>query len=139
MLNAEDLKIAYYAFLDEFGLNPMDVTVVSGGSLVMRGMRKETRDIDVDVSGCVMDWFHSNPSVEQSTFIRQDGTAVMVLTHKKHPLVDIHRQMRGGTRELVEGVCIQSLEDCLKLKKMLDPAKHQTDIDAIELVLGLTV
>lgn len=134
MLDKSMLKLAYNAFLDEFGLVPSDVLVGAGGALIMHGLRATTQDIDVEVDKGIFNSFVSFDEFSESEFVRPDGTSVRVLTHPEHPLVDVH--IRGDASScIVNGVCVYTPLACLEFKEMLNRPKDQEDIIKLKIMI----
>ena len=93
--------------------------ILSGGSMVLHGLREETQDIDI----CVTE-----------TLAREMGL------HKKKPNdkgyyelgdMDVMIGFNRFNSELVDGYLCQRLEDILEFKRRRNLPKDQQDIDRI--------
>lgn len=114
-------------------IDPMDMPVGAGGSLLMNRMRTLTDDIDTSVTQETYDkiknslksWLyyedHNHPS----------GKLVLAIGP-----FDIHLDVVDKDRiEMIEGVACQCLEDVLELKLRLNREKDKADIENIRKVL----
>ena len=107
--------------LEEFGFPKSEYMILSGGSLLIRGLREETADFDL----CVSEKLADNLAMEDCP---TDEYGMYV------PFEDV--QMKGGMEErnydVIDGFCCQTLEDILALKKRLMRPKDLPDIERIE-------
>lgn len=125
-MNREELKRNYLLFLERENLTPDQVLVGAGGAMVMHGLRKETEDIDVEVSPKNFERFTGLPSH------RFGETLVLEC---QDLLVDIHSSsdMSGV---LVDGVYVYGIERLLAFKMSLNRVKDQKDIATLRSVLS---
>ena len=95
--------------------------ILSGGSLVMNGLREETQDVDICVSEALANKLglsNKEPN-EKGYYELPDGMDVMVGMNKINC-------------ELVDGYLCQRLDDILRFKKSRNLPKDQQDIERIE-------
>ena len=107
--------------LEAFGFPKTEYMILSGGSLLLRGLREETADFDLCATETLMN------SLDLSDCPRDEVGCYV-------PFEDV--QLKGGmeTRnyDVVDGYCCQTLEDILALKRRLNRPKDQRDIAVIE-------
>ena len=107
--------------LKEFGFPKTEYMILSGGSLLLRGLREETADFDLCVSQKLMQTLdlENCPKDEVGCYV---------------PFEDV--QLKGGMEErnydVVDGFRCQTLEDILALKRRLMRPKDIRDIERIE-------
>ena len=107
--------------LESFGFPKSEYIVLSGGSLLLRGLREETADIDLSVSERLaeeLDLEHCEKD-ELGCYVPFEDVQVKV-------------DMADRSFDVVEGYCCQTLEDILKLKRRLMRPKDIKDIERIE-------
>lgn len=104
--------------LERMKLNPNDFVILAGGSLLLRGLREETEDMDL---ACTFDLYMDfawdkievNPDV----------------------MVEVSGNIGGYAYDILEGYKCQSLESILEMKKRLNRPKDHEDIRKIEEIL----
>ena len=110
--------------LESFGLPKTEYMILSGGSLLLRGLREETADFDL----CVSEALASDLDLANCA---KDELGCFV------PFEDV--QMKLGMEErsfdVVGGYNCQTLEDILALKRRLRRPKDIPDIEVIEAYL----
>ena len=133
-MNRNEFIENYKALCKYTGINPTDMHVVAGGSLLMHKMRSSTDDIDTTVTeetylkikGVLKPWMYYEDSDHPS------GKMVLSIGP-----FDIHLEdVITDKIVMVEGVACQSLEDVLALKLQLNREKDQEDIRKIKAALA---
>ena len=107
--------------LNEYGFPRSEYMILSGGSLLLRGLREETADIDMSVSRELaekLDLEHC-PKDELGCFVPFED-------------VQMKADMESRNFDVVDGFRCQTLEDILKLKRRLMRPKDIRDIEKIE-------
>lgn len=107
--------------LNSFGFPKTEFIILSGGSLLLRGLREETADFDLsasealvqslDLKNCQMD--------EMGCYVPFED-------------VQMKADMESRAFDVIEGFRCQTLEDILALKRRLMRPKDIKDIEAIE-------
>ena len=119
-------KQEFIAKLEEFGFPKSEYMILSGGSLLLRGLREETADFDLCVSKKLaekLDLEHC-PKDDKGYYA---------------PFENVQMTANLGERpfDIVDGFQCETLESVLALKRMLDRPKDQRDIAVIEAYLLL--
>ena len=111
--------------LNEFGFPKSEYMILSGGSLLLRGLREETADIDLSVSAKLADQL----DLERCA---KDELGCYV------PFEDVQMKadMESRSFDIVDGFHCQTLEDILALKRRLMRPKDIKDIERIETFLN---
>ena len=107
--------------LESFGFPKSEYIVLSGGSLLLRGLREETADIDLSVSERLaeeLDLEHCEKD-ELGCYVPFED-------------VQVKADMESRNYDIVDGFRCQTLEDILKLKRRLMRPKDIKDIERIE-------
>ena len=130
MLSRKQFIKEYKKALSELKLDPSEMLVAAGGACLMYGIRKETSDIDVDVS--------------QEIFLKllktkKYGThmfgSTLVLEYNEY--VDLHIfDFSNPMYEIVEGVGCYSPEIVLAHKLKLNREKDQDDIKGLQALIA---
>ena len=124
----------YKALCKHTGINPAEMHVVAGGSMLMHKLRSSTDDIDtivteetyLKIKRTLKPWLYYEDPEHFS------GMKVMSIGP-----FDIHlAEVITDKIVMVEGVACQSLEDVLALKLRLNREKDQEDIRKIKAVLA---
>lgn len=117
-------KQEFITKLNEFGLPKAEFVILSGGSLLLRGLREETADFDLSASEELV----RNLALENCP---RDEAGCYV------PFQDVQMKpdMGGRAFDVIEGFQCQTLEDILALKRRLMRPKDLKDIEAIEVYL----
>ena len=107
--------------LNSFGFPRSEFVILSGGSLLLRGLREETADLDLSASEALVRSLDlkSCPKDEVGCYV---------------PFEDVQMKpdMERRRFDVVEGFQCQTLEDILALKRRLMRPKDIKDIEAIE-------
>ena len=107
--------------LNSFGFPRNEYVILSGGSLLLRGLREETADFDLSASEALVKSLDLKncPKDEVGCYV---------------PFEDVQMKpdMERRTFDMVEGFQCQTLEDILALKRRLMRPKDIKDIEAIE-------
>lgn len=128
-MNKSEMMARYFAFLKQEGLEACQVTVGAGGAMIMHGLREETHDIDIDVPDDVFAAMRTRGLPEKEI---RPGVYLVVYDD----FIDLHRKEAFDTTQMIDGVCVSTLESILALKRMLNREKDQPDIEKIEKVLA---
>ncbi len=115
-------KNAILKKLKEFNLDKSKYLVISGGAMVLLGIKDTTKDIDIAVSKDYCEYLLNNYSCE---FDR-----VNEFNHKCYNL-DVFNfgiDYYSDDYEEVEGIRVQTVEDIIKLKRFLNREKDKEDI-----------
>ncbi len=110
--------------LESFGFPKSEYMILSGGSLLLRGLREETQDFDL----CVSAQLARKLDLEHC---RKDEKGYYA------PFPDVQMTDNLGSRpyELVDGFQCETLESVLALKRELMRPKDLRDIETIEAYL----
>lgn len=107
--------------LNSFGFPRTEFIILSGGSLLLRGLREETADFDLSASEALVKSLDLKncPKDEVGCYV---------------PFEDVQMKpdMESRTFDVIEGFRCQTLEDILALKLRLMRPKDIKDIEAIE-------
>ena len=103
--------------LEEFGFPKEDFVILSGGSLLMRGLREETADFDLSVSEELAE------SLDLANCPRDDKGCFVPFEN-----VQMTAGMEDRQYDVVDGYRCESLESVLALKKKLRRPKDLKDI-----------
>ncbi len=102
--------------------------IISGASMVVQGLKEETKDIDISISANLEKKLSNLPY-----HFGINGGKVYEL-----PDIELFRDFYETTDYIeIEGIRYATLESVLKLKKTLNRKKDQKDIKAIDLALCL--
>ena len=107
--------------LEELDLPRSEFLILSGGSLLLRGLRESTADMDV----CVSEKLAADLDLEHCP---QDEDGCF----SPFPDVQMKADMAGRAYDIVEGYKCQTLEDILAKKREWNRPKDQKDIAVIE-------
>ena len=111
--------------LESLGYPRTEYMILSGGSMLLRGLREQTADIDLTISAALAESI---------------GLESLPRNHKGNyePCEDV--EIKAGLEErsfeVVDGYQCQTLEDVLALKRRLMRPKDIPDIEAIEAYLA---
>ena len=117
-------KQEYIAALEKFNLPKTDFIILSGGSLLMRGLRETTADLDLCVSKELarqIDLYNA-PKDEKGFFTPFENCQMM-------------DDFEDFEFDVVDGYQCETLESILEFKKKANRPKDQADIRKIELAL----
>lgn len=117
-------KQEFIAILKKLNLPPSEYVILSGGSLLMRGLREETADLDLSASkqlACSLHLYDC-PVDEHGLYMPFEN-------------VQMKDDMERFSFDIIEGYQCESLEDILKQKKEWNRPKDQKDIKNIEAYL----
>ena len=117
-------KQEFTAKLEEFGFPRSEYMILSGGSMLLRGLREETADFDL----CVSEKLAGQLDLKHCP---QDGKGYYA------PFENVQMSVNLGSRpyENVDGFQCETLESILELKRRLLRPKDYRDIAVIEAVL----
>ncbi|MBQ2160569.1 MAG: hypothetical protein II444_01910 [Firmicutes bacterium] len=107
--------------LDKFGFPRGEFVILSGGSLLLRGLREETADFDLSASEALVRSLDLKncPKDETGCYVPFDD-------------VQMKADMEKRSFDVIDGYQCQTLEDILALKRRLMRPKDIKDIEAIE-------
>ena len=125
-MNKEEL----YKLVEKLKLPITEYCILSGGSLVMHGIRENTNDLDIDITK------------KDFEIIKKYFRPTLVDENKKlYKIIEnIERFLDNNFEtdiEFIEGYPCQSLMSVYRLKKKLNRERDQSDIIAIKKVLNL--
>ena len=111
--------------LEGFGLPRGEYVILSGGSLLLRGLREETEDFDLAVSKALAERLGLDGSKrdDKGCYAPFEG-------------VQMTDDMESRPFDLVDGYPCEKLESILKLKRRLLRPKDLRDIPVIEAYLA---
>ena len=123
-MNRDQFIKTVKAFRAAHGLRVQDVIVFSGGSMIMRGWREETRDLDCLVGEGVFEKLvaQGNPTREMRL-----GKAVEVVEF----FVEASAAPSGQDFDVIDGVAVQTVPDLIRLKQRLNRPKDRADLEVI--------
>ena len=107
--------------LEELDLPKSEFLILSGGSLLMRGLRESTADMDI----CVSETLAAALDLE---YCPQDEDGC----YSPFPDVQMKADMAGRAYDVIDGYRCQTLEDILAKKREWRRPKDQKDIVVIE-------
>lgn len=133
-MTRDELIENYKALCKHTGINPADMSVFAGGSLLMHKLRNSTDDIDATVTEET--YLKIKRALKPWLYYEDHEHPSEVLVLSIGPF-DIHLEQTITDKiVMVEGVACQSLEDVLALKLRLNREKDQEDIRKIKAVLA---
>lgn len=120
----------YREFVSLNQLDPKDVIVGAGGSMVMLGLRGETNDIDITTSSEIFNRFKD--AGYPASIYPATGSNSAIEFVKATEFIDLHTHSdREVITEMEDGVCFESAETVLAFKQALNRPKDQADIKAL--------
>ena len=105
-----------------------DYWLITGGAMVLYGLRDATNDIDLGCSKSLADMLENN---EFPTIKLSDGTRKITIADD----IEIFEDWIFDKAEIREGISVISLKGLLEMKKSLGREKDLKDIALIEAVL----
>ena len=114
-------KAEFIKKLEAYGFPKSEFVILSGGSLLLRGLREETADLDLSCSGKLAEELNLKKCAK-------DEAGCFV------PCEDVQMKpdMEGRAYDIIEGYQCQTLTDILALKRRLMRPKDIRDIEVIE-------
>ena len=125
-MNKEEL----YKLVEKLKLPITEYCILSGGSLVMHGIRENTNDLDIDIT---KKDFEIIKKYFRPTLV-DENKKLYKITENIECFLDNNFET---DIELIDGYPCQSLMSVYRLKKKLNREKDQSDIIAIKKVLNL--
>lgn len=125
-MNKEEL----YKLVEKLKLPITEYCILSGGSLVMHGIRENTNDLDIDIT---KKGFEIIKKYFSPTLV-DENKKLYKITENIECFLDNNFET---DIELIDGYPCQSLISVYRLKKKLNRQKDQSDIIAIKKVLNL--
>lgn len=118
-------KNEYLEKLDNLGFSKEDYCIISGGSMLMFGLREETGDIDLKISDTLFNDLNEKGLLKESpkmANLYEYGEDVELKAH----------EFNLATIEYIDGYPVESLEANLKWKLENNRDKDQEDIKKIQ-------
>jgi hypothetical protein len=114
-------KAEFIKKLETYGFPKSEFGILSGGSLLLRGLREETADLDLSCSGKLAEELDLKNCAkdEAGCFVPYED-------------VQMKPDMEGRAYDIIEGYQCQTLTDILALKRRLMRPKDMRDIEVIE-------
>lgn len=125
-MNKEEL----YKLVEKLKLPITEYCILSGGSLVMHGIRENTNDLDIDIT---KKGFEIIKKYFSPTLV-DENKKLYKITENIECFLDNNFET---DIEFIDGYPCQSLISVYRLKKKLNRQKDQSDIIAIKKVLNL--
>lgn len=119
--------------LKDEGLNTKDTVVIMGGALLIHGLRKESHDIDINVS---QETYQSFLDRGYKTDLNSIGRHRILVIHNGNEIEIFDDGIAEVEYEKIDGVYVQTLKSILNWKKILNREKDQKDIEAITSILN---
>ena len=125
-MNKEEL----YKLVEKLKLPITEYCILSGGSLVMHGIRENTNDLDIDIT---KKGFEIIKKYFRPTLVDENKKLYKIIEN-----IECFLDNNFETDiEFIDGYPCQSLMSVYRLKKKLNREKDQSDIIAIKKVLNL--
>lgn len=125
-MNKEEL----YKLVEKLKLPITEYCILSGGSLVMHGIRENTNDLDIDIT---KKDFEIIKKYFRPTLVDENKKLYKIIEN-----IECFLDNNFETDiEFIDGYPCQSLISVYRLKKKLNRQKDQSDIIAIKKVLNL--
>ena len=125
-MNKEEL----YKLVEKLKLPITEYCILSGGSLVMHGIRENTNDLDIDIT---KKDFEIIKKYFRPTLVDENKKLYKIIEN-----IECFLDNNFETDiEFIDGYPCQSLMSVYRLKKKLNREKDQSDIIAIKKVLNL--
>ena len=117
-------RLEYIKRLEEFGFPSSEYIILSGGSMLLRGLREETADFDLSVSKALAEKLSlkSCPRDDKGCYVPYDN-------------VQMTDNLDGRDFDIIDGFKCETLESILEFKRRLLRPKDLRDIEVIESVL----
>lgn len=125
-MNKEEL----YKLVEKLKLPITEYCILSGGSLVMHGIRENTNDLDIDIT---KKGFEIIKKYFSPTLV-DENKKLYKITENIECFLDNNFET---DIEFIDGYPCQSLMSVYRLKKKLNRERDQSDIIAIKKVLNL--
>lgn len=140
-MNRKEFINQYHLGCQKLGLNRADVIVISGGALLMHGLRQTTRDIDCVLPVCLIPTvllLNVGKIVVAKTIDipNQNNVQTYSTSYLDFAGVEDPNELIGIVEE-TDGVYYASLESVLAHKLFMNRPKDQCDIQAIRDKLGV--
>lgn len=118
-------KDQFIRYLEQLALPKTEFVILSGGSLLMRGLRAETADLDLSASKQLAGELdlYSCPKDKDGMYMPFEN-------------VQMNDDMEKFHFDIIDGYQCETLEDILEQKKLWNRPKDQADIKAIEAALA---
>lgn len=116
--------------IDSLNLDINDYYVLSGGSLLIQGLRETTNDLDLVVNERALE------KLKQSyNFIKKYENGY-IINHNIDVFLETNEDILNN-RVIIDDYSCQSLESVYKFKKKLNREKDQDDLKKLESILNM--
>ncbi len=115
--------------IKNLNLSVDDYVVISGASMVLQGIKKQTRDVDIAVTKQLYDKLLKEYNCQfERNFL---GNQVWYINGCVNFSTNFY-EMSKKDCVFVDGVPCQNIESIIKLKKFLNREKDKSDIDLLQ-------
>lgn len=117
--------------LKEYNFDKNEYIVISGGSMVLYGIKPTTHDIDISVSNKLYNYLLNN---QDCTFerINEFGEKVYFIDD----IINFSRTYYSNNKNFINNIPVQTIEELIKLKQYLNRDKDKIDIEKIKKYKG---
>jgi hypothetical protein len=129
-MNRKEFIARYFEISRLLKIDTKNLVVGAGGSLLLLGIRKETRDLDLGVPHFIYK--------ELSKMVKPKPTGIGTYCIPVFPDTDIHILDKSIQTTVIEGVTTYTAEEVLKQKLIMNREKDQEDIRQLRKLLGTT-
>lgn len=139
-MNADQMKQEVIAFTTQWNIKPQDFIVCAGGAMLLRGYRLSSEDIDVavgtDTFNALKHHLDTGAFNEPAKLLLNHGSGKPVIaTGNLEIHLDQDRMTTQGEGEVIDGVCLQTLESIYALKAKLRRPKDKNDLVLLKILL----
>lgn len=113
--------------LKKYNLDSTRYIVISGAAMVLYGIKEETPDIDISVDISLGKELLNNYDVKIEK-INNDGTKAYIINDELNFGINYYTENKA----YIEDIPVQTVEDILFLKQMLNREKDKKDIELIK-------
>ena len=113
--------------LKKYNLDSTRYIVISGAAMVLYGIKEETPDIDISVDISLGKELLNNYDAKIEK-INNDGTKTYIINDELNFGINYYTENKG----YIEDIPVQTVEDILFLKQMLNREKDKKDIELIK-------
>lgn len=116
--------------IDSLNLDINDYYVLSGGSLLIQGLRETTNDLDLVVNERALE------KLKQSYNLIKKYENGYIIDHNIDVFLETNEDILNN-RVIIDDYSCQSLESVYKFKKKLNREKDQDDLKKLESILNM--
>ena len=116
--------------IDSLNLDINDYYVLSGGSLLIQGLRETTNDLDLVVNERALE------KLKQSYNLIKKYENGYIINHNIDVFLETNEDILNN-RVIIDDYSCQSLESVYKFKKKLNREKDQDDLKKLESILNM--